>query len=298
MIRDCGRCATAVIVTVPLTVPHLPRRRARRSRPPSTFSARVDSASQRRGGWSSRRCSRPSGRSPPRRSRPGSRAGCRRPTSRRSTATSTRSRSSDSSATSTSGTAPAATRSPRRASSSSSRASSAARFEAVPPGRLDRARELIERETRLPRPVLPLPDRRPAAASPPPQRSRHSMHIPDGFLSNEVAVACAVPAIAAVGYGLRRAEVDLDDRRVPAARRHRRVRLRGADAQLPGRRRDERPLPRSRARRGPARAMARLPRAGRGAVRPGVRVRGRRHHGARGERLQHGRDRRGASSAG
>jgi cobalt/nickel transport system permease protein len=41
------------------------------------------------------------------------------------------------------------------------------------------------------------------------------MHIPDGFLSNEVAIACAVPAIAAVGYGLRRAEVDLDDRRVP-----------------------------------------------------------------------------------
>ena len=41
------------------------------------------------------------------------------------------------------------------------------------------------------------------------------MHIPDGFLSNEVAVACAVPAAAAVAYGLRRAEVDLDDRRVP-----------------------------------------------------------------------------------
>jgi cobalt/nickel transport system permease protein len=41
------------------------------------------------------------------------------------------------------------------------------------------------------------------------------MHIPDGFLSNEVALACAVPAVAAVGYGLRRADVDLDDRRVP-----------------------------------------------------------------------------------
>jgi cobalt/nickel transport system permease protein len=41
------------------------------------------------------------------------------------------------------------------------------------------------------------------------------MHIPDGFLSNDVAAACAVPAIAAVGYGLRRANVDLDDRRVP-----------------------------------------------------------------------------------
>ena len=41
------------------------------------------------------------------------------------------------------------------------------------------------------------------------------MHIPDGFVSNEVAVMCAVPAISAVGYALRRAEVDLDDRRVP-----------------------------------------------------------------------------------
>ena len=41
------------------------------------------------------------------------------------------------------------------------------------------------------------------------------MHIPDGFLSNEVALACAVPAVAAVAYGLKRADVDLDDRRVP-----------------------------------------------------------------------------------
>jgi cobalt/nickel transport system permease protein len=41
------------------------------------------------------------------------------------------------------------------------------------------------------------------------------MHIPDGFLSNDVAVVCAVPAAAAVGYSLKRANVDLDDRRVP-----------------------------------------------------------------------------------
>jgi cobalt/nickel transport system permease protein len=41
------------------------------------------------------------------------------------------------------------------------------------------------------------------------------MHIPDGFLTTDVAVACAVPAVAAVGYGLRRANVELDDRRVP-----------------------------------------------------------------------------------
>jgi len=41
------------------------------------------------------------------------------------------------------------------------------------------------------------------------------MHIPDGFLSPEVAAVCAVPAIGAVSYGLRRASRDLDERRVP-----------------------------------------------------------------------------------
>jgi cobalt/nickel transport system permease protein len=41
------------------------------------------------------------------------------------------------------------------------------------------------------------------------------MHIPDGFLSTEVALACAVPAVVAVGYGVRRAGVELDERRVP-----------------------------------------------------------------------------------
>ena len=41
------------------------------------------------------------------------------------------------------------------------------------------------------------------------------MHIPDGFLSTEVALACAVPAAVAVGIGLRRAEAGLDERRVP-----------------------------------------------------------------------------------
>jgi len=41
------------------------------------------------------------------------------------------------------------------------------------------------------------------------------MHIPDGFLSTDVALACAVPAIAAVGMGLRQANRTLDERRVP-----------------------------------------------------------------------------------
>ena len=41
------------------------------------------------------------------------------------------------------------------------------------------------------------------------------MHIPDGFLDGDVAVACAVPAVAAVGYGLRVADRELDDAKVP-----------------------------------------------------------------------------------
>lgn len=41
------------------------------------------------------------------------------------------------------------------------------------------------------------------------------MHIPDGFLDGSVASATAVPTIAAVGYGVRRAGRTLDDRKVP-----------------------------------------------------------------------------------
>jgi len=41
------------------------------------------------------------------------------------------------------------------------------------------------------------------------------MHIPDGFLTAEVAAACAIPAAIAVGIGLKRANVELDERRVP-----------------------------------------------------------------------------------
>jgi cobalt/nickel transport system permease protein len=41
------------------------------------------------------------------------------------------------------------------------------------------------------------------------------MHIPDGFLSPEVAAAAAAVSIGAVGYGLRRAEATLDERAVP-----------------------------------------------------------------------------------
>jgi cobalt/nickel transport system permease protein len=42
-----------------------------------------------------------------------------------------------------------------------------------------------------------------------------ALHIPDGFLSGGVAVACGVVAIAAVAYGLRVANVELDEARVP-----------------------------------------------------------------------------------
>src|SRR3954452_11026076 len=41
------------------------------------------------------------------------------------------------------------------------------------------------------------------------------MHIPDGFLTTQVAGACAVPAAVCVGTGLRLATRRLDERRVP-----------------------------------------------------------------------------------
>jgi cobalt/nickel transport system permease protein len=42
-----------------------------------------------------------------------------------------------------------------------------------------------------------------------------ALHIPDGFLSGEVAAICGVIAVAAVAYGLRVADRDLDEARVP-----------------------------------------------------------------------------------
>ena len=41
------------------------------------------------------------------------------------------------------------------------------------------------------------------------------MHIPDGFLDPDVAAAAAVVSVGVVGYSLRRAEHELDERRVP-----------------------------------------------------------------------------------
>jgi cobalt/nickel transport system permease protein len=42
-----------------------------------------------------------------------------------------------------------------------------------------------------------------------------ALHIPDGFLSPGVAVVAAILAVAAVAYGLRVANVELDEARVP-----------------------------------------------------------------------------------
>ena len=42
-----------------------------------------------------------------------------------------------------------------------------------------------------------------------------ALHIPDGFLSNGVAAACAVLAGAAVVYGLKKANATLDERQTP-----------------------------------------------------------------------------------
>jgi len=42
-----------------------------------------------------------------------------------------------------------------------------------------------------------------------------ALHIPDGFLSGGVALACGLLAVVAVAYGLRVANVELDEARVP-----------------------------------------------------------------------------------
>jgi cobalt/nickel transport system permease protein len=41
------------------------------------------------------------------------------------------------------------------------------------------------------------------------------MHIPDGFLSGEIAVATGAASVATIAYGLRRAGSSIDERRVP-----------------------------------------------------------------------------------
>ncbi len=118
------------------------------------------------------------------------------------------------------------------------------------------------------------------------------MHIPDGFLSTEVALACAVPAAVAVGIGLRQANRTLDERRVPllgvtaafifAAQMLNFPVAGGTSGHFLGAALAAILL-------GPW--LACLDTGGR-ARRAGVRVRGRRAHRARRERVQHGRRRR------
>ena len=43
------------------------------------------------------------------------------------------------------------------------------------------------------------------------------MHVPDGFLDVPTSLACGAVAVAGVGVAVRRAGVDLDDRRIPLA---------------------------------------------------------------------------------
>ena len=89
-------------------------------------------------------------------------------------------------------------------------------FEAVAPGPARRRPRADRARAGLPRPVLALPDRRHLRRLRATPRARGA---PCTFLTASSRTRsrspCAVPAVAAVGYGLRRAEVDLDDRRVP-----------------------------------------------------------------------------------
>ena len=286
---------------------HTPPLVAPTSRPPSSCCAPAASASPPPAGSCSRRCSPPTARCRPRRSPPGSRAGCPPPTSRRCTATSTCSRRSASCATSTSATAPACY---SLASAGELRvraaASSAARSRPSQPGELDGVRALIARDARLRRPLHPLPDRRTlrrvrcAPAAPTPERSTSRMHIPDGFLSNEVAAGVARVAGGRRGRlrpAARRAST-LDERRVPllgvtaafvfAAQMLNFPVAGGTSGHFLG-------AALAAVLLGP---VARLPGAGGGARRPGVRLRRRRRHGARRQHPQHGRGRRAGASAG
>ena len=110
------------------------------------------------------------------------------------------------------------------------------------------------------------------------------MHIPDGFIDAGTSVGAGVVAAGGVGVSLRRAGQVLDEKRVAAGRAGRRLHLRGADAQLPGGQRHERPPARRGARRGAGRPVRRRAvRRGR-AGRAGAAVRRRRAVRPRAER--------------
>ena len=123
------------------------------------------------------------------------------------------------------------------------------------------------------------------------------MHVPDGFLDAPTSVATGVAAAAAVGLALRgcAARARRPGRTDGGARRD--LRLRRADAELPGRRRHERPPPGRCPRRGAGRSLDSGPLPERGAARaePALRRRGSDRPGH--QRRADGRGR-GRSSAG
>ena len=129
-------------------------------------------------------------------------------------------------------------------------------LEAVPGGRLDGARVLIQREPGYRARFSHFPIVGTSALRRPRERSRHACTFLTGSSPRGRA---RLRDPRGRGGRLRPAAGRGGPRRAPrpAARRDRRVRLRRPDAQLPGRRRHERPLPRSRARGGAARAVAR-----------------------------------------
>ena len=114
------------------------------------------------------------------------------------------------------------------------------------------------------------------------------MHVPDGFIDAPVSIAAGVVAAGGIAVCLRGARQRARRAHRPAGRAGRRVRLRGPDAQLPGRGRDQRPPARRRARRDPGRAVHRRAVRGRRAARARAAVRRRRPHRARREHPQHG----------
>ena len=87
-------------------------------------------------------------------------------------------------------------------------------FEAVEPHRLDAVRAVIERELGYAARFTHFPIVGLCPACQPPQRGL-AMHIPDGFLHHRGRARVRGAGGGRVGVGLRRANVDLDERRVP-----------------------------------------------------------------------------------
>lgn len=99
------------------------------------------------------------------------------------------------------------------------------------------------------------------------------MHIPDGFLSGEVAVATSAASVATIAYGLRRAGSSIDERRVPLLGVTAAFIFAAQMLNFPVAGGTSRPLPRRRARSNPSGSLARQPGDGGGHLGAGLRVR-------------------------